>query len=38
MTKAQFLSRLSALTKDYPLYSQESASDPIFAARLFDIA
>lgn len=38
MTKTQFLSRIATLTKGYPLYSQDSASDPIFVAKLFDIA
>ena len=38
MTKAQFLSKLAVLTKQYLMRSQEQASDPIFAAKLFDIA
>jgi hypothetical protein len=38
MTKATFLSRLATLTKRYPIYSQDEAQDPVFVAKLFDIA
>ena len=38
MTKAQFLSRLARLTQAYPFHSQDDVDDPIFAAKLFDIA
>jgi hypothetical protein len=38
MTKAKFLQKLATLTKGYPLQSQAEKSDPIFPAKLFDIA
>ena len=38
MTQALFLKKLAKLTAKYPDRSQSEVSDPIFAAKLFDIA
>lgn len=38
MNQAQFTRTLAILTRRYPIRSQENAGDPIFAAKLFDIA
>ena len=38
MTKAKFLQTLARFTKGYGYHSQDCKSDPIFIAKLFDIA
>lgn len=38
MKKARFLATLANLTKGYSLYSQDCEEDPLFVAKLFDIA
>ncbi len=38
MKQAQFLKNLALLMQRYPDRSQENEADPIFAAKLFDIA
>lgn len=38
MTKAKFLQTLARLTKGYGYHSQDCEADPLFVAKLFDIA